>query len=370
MKIKKILHIAPAYQALGGGIFEVVENLTDTQDNMESLSVDIICPSNISLSETKKTIFPILPNNLFQISSILQTLIFLWKRRNKYFAVHIHGAWSLQLLFVSPFLKFFSGRIIYQPHGLLSPVALKKSWLIKKIAWFLYQKSYIKNSDAIISCSDKENSELLAINFNHDKLNVIPNGLEKIFYGPSININKREDKLLFLSQITPIKNLEALFNAIAAIKSVDNNNIFLDIFGYGPDKYVESLKKLANTINISQNISFKGIAERNKRVQIYDNYKYFVLPSLSENFGISVLEALSRKCIVITSKETPWRDYTHPLLHIVDTDASSISNSLKSLLDGPRVYNHVSGDLKEFSWELITKKILAVYLNEEFSNAL
>ena len=53
------------------------------------------------------------------------------------------GAWSLQFLYLIPFIVFNENcRLIYQPHGLLSSVRYKKNRFVKLLSWHLFMKIY------------------------------------------------------------------------------------------------------------------------------------------------------------------------------------------------------------------------------------
>jgi len=369
LKNTKILHIAPAYQIRGGGIFEVVENLSSFQSEEKGTLVDILCLETYNKEEGyNKTIYNLLPSKVWQLKKIFLTLKFMLTKLRAYDAVHIHGAWSFQFIFITPFLYFFRHKSTYQPHGLLGPECMKKSRFIKKVAWFIYQKSYMKYCKNIICCSTKERYELLDVCKSPEKIKIIPNGIAKDFFTKKVNIAIRKERFLFFSQITPIKNLESFFKAISKLKINDLFNVDIDIFGYGSEMYIDELRQLAIELSIEDNISFKGAIAREDRVDIYDSYEYFILPSLSENFGIAVLEALSRKCKVFVSTHTPWAEYQHKNLVLLDPNERSIYSCLKVHFIEQRNESIVDSKIKlslaDFDWNNISTKFSSLYFNK------
>lgn len=364
MKHKRILHIAPAYQSNGGGIYEVVENLTITQAQNPFFSIDILCTESCKEVCKNRTIYNYLPSRLIKFRSFFKSLSFLKESLKFYDVIHIHGAWSFQFFLIAPFLKKVKNIVIYQPHGLLSPVAMKKNFLVKRMAWYIYQNFLLLYCKTLICCSKKEYSEVVSLKINNLVVEIISNGIDEQFFEPKKNI-KKIDRFLFLSQLIPIKNLEELFYAIQILKNDCDLKVCIDLYGYGPEDYIISLKKLVKKLNISENINFMGRVERSNRIEVYDNYKYFILPSLSENFSISILEALSRNCIVISSDQTPWVDFDHPNLIITKTDKESIAHTINIILKTTGEYNYDSYfDLEDYSWESISKKLLTIYFRE------
>ena len=71
-------------------------------------------------------------------------------------------------------------------------------------------------------------------------------------------------------------------------------------------KYLIKLKKLVNQLNLFDNVTFLGPKYGINKFKILSKSYCLVLPSKSENFENVVLEAISQKTPVITSKNTPW----------------------------------------------------------------
>ena len=366
----KILHFAPAYQNQGGGIYEVVENLSEAQCSNERSSVDILALETfVGTYPTNKNIYNLLPSKFTQYKLIFQVLNFMFRHAKSYDIIHIHGAWAAQFLLVYPFLYLNRKKIVYQPHGLLSPDTLKKNGHIKKLAWLCYQQFFLRFSKLIICCSERERLDLSNYRLARKKLTIVPNGIDKAFFDESSNFSPRKNRFLYVSQITPIKNLKSLFHAIKILNQQESYNIYLDIYGYGSNSYINELKHLAASLSIADNVFFKGGLAREDRVTIYDSYEYFILPSLSENFGIAVLEALSRGCKVLVSKRTPWKDYKHPALTLFEPDQHSICIAVKSVLASaklsPVTETKPEFDLDSFRWENIALECFNAYFNKK-----
>jgi glycosyltransferase involved in cell wall biosynthesis len=365
-----ILHFAPSYHNQGGGVYEVVENLSEAQCAGGKSTVDILALETfVGRHQENKNIHNLLPSKFSQFKLMSEVLIFLFRRVKSYDVIHVHGAWSVQFLLIIPFLYMNREKIVYQPHGLFSPEAIKKSRYVKKMAWVFYQQFFIRFSKIIVCCSERERADLSHYWRARGKLTIIPNGIDNSFFDERPNLAPRQMKFLYFSQIIPIKNLESLFYAISILNESESSHIYLDIYGYGLDRYIDELKRLAFTLSITDNIAFKGGIAREERVPIYDSYEYFILPSLSENFGIAVLEALSRGCKVLVSKRTPWQDYKHPGLTLFEPDRDSICIALKSVLSCANVTPVISPksdfDLDRFRWENISLEFHSAYFDKK-----
>ena len=110
-------------------------------------------------------------------------------------------------------------------------------------------------------------------------------------------------KFVFFSRIHPSKNL------INLIDIWKNNYFFddyiLDVYGEIQDKnYFDRFK---DKIKSSKNINYKGRIIRKNLNQKLSKYDIFLHPSLSENFGLVILEALSSGLFPVVNKKLDWQ---------------------------------------------------------------
>ena len=96
---------------------------------------------------------------------------------------------------------------------------------------------------------------------------------------------------LFLSRLDPKKNVEGLLHALAALNR-QRTRASLVMAGDGPAAYVVSLKELARSLGIAQQVVWLGHVEGPRMAAAFTAADAFVLPSFSENFGIAAVEAL------------------------------------------------------------------------------
>ena len=111
--------------------------------------------------------------------------------------------------------------------------------------------------------------------------------------------------IVFLSRISPIKNLEYCLKVLANIKS----DIVFHI--YGPNEDLHYWNKCKNLISeLPANIEVKYLGSLNQDLVLSNLEKYdvFFLPTKGENFGHVIFEALSAGLILLISNNTPWVD--------------------------------------------------------------
>jgi len=128
-----------------------------------------------------------------------------------------------------------------------------------------------------------------------------------------INIlsNKRyrindELKMVFLSRISRKKNLKDAAESLKYVKS----NVIFDIYGTMEDKeYYKECEDILNTLPDNIRWEYKGEAPSEKVPEILGKYDAFLFPTLGENFGHVISEALSAGTIPVISDTTPWLDF-------------------------------------------------------------
>lgn len=110
-------------------------------------------------------------------------------------------------------------------------------------------------------------------------------------------------KIIFLSRISRKKNLEF---AIKALKGITGK---VDFAIYGPVSdadYFEECMKQVEKLPENISVSYQGQVPTEKVPEIFKQYQVFLFPTLGENYGHVIYEAMAEGCIPIISDRTPW----------------------------------------------------------------
>lgn len=112
-------------------------------------------------------------------------------------------------------------------------------------------------------------------------------------------------RIIFLSRISRKKNL--LF-AAKILRQVKGDIVF-DIYGNMEDasywrECEEELKKLPDNVKWE----YKGEADAEQVVKIFAEYDAFLFPTMAENYGHVIFEAMAGGCVPIISDKTPWTE--------------------------------------------------------------
>ncbi len=139
-------------------------------------------------------------------------------------------------------------------------------------------------------------------------------------------------RLCFLARISPKKNLHT---AIKALSQVTGKVVF-DVFG--PDQeadYAAHCRALAGACGPHVTITFRGAVPREDVLTVLQGYHGFLMPTLGENFGHSIIEALHCGLPVVIGTATPWRglESVQAGFDVPPQDGSAVAAAVQALID-------------------------------------
>lgn len=112
-------------------------------------------------------------------------------------------------------------------------------------------------------------------------------------------------RICFLSRISPMKNLAGAIQAVAKMHAPAH----LTVYGAKEDAaYWTECERAASRLPPHIKFSYGGILLHEDVYQHLSRHDVFLLPTLGENYGHAILEALSVGLPVVISDQTPWRD--------------------------------------------------------------
>ena len=239
-----------------------------------------------------------------------------------------------------------------------------------KIAVKFYDKfigpKTLKKFDKIITITKWELSYLKKLRVPSGKIVCIPNGIPREFFKLKIPTTEK-NKILFLGRISPIKNLEILVEAISLIK---NKTIKLEIVGPAEENYLKKLNSLIKELNLESRIKFsRPIYDLKEKIKKIDSAKIFVLPSKREAMPQSLIEAMAREKLVVTSdnpgsKEIVSNRKNGYLFKVGNSKDLAEKINLALSRDNIQMKKQIRKSVEKFSWNKLIKK-LEIALNEK-----
>ncbi|WP_083923545.1 glycosyltransferase [Amorphus coralli] len=215
--------------------------------------------------------------------------------------VHGHGLWTEINVYPS-ISSSGAGKIcVISPRGTLAAPALEVSKWRKKILWSVFVGRAARGVTAFHATSWQEYRDIRHAGFDQP-VAIIPNGVDIPDLRKKIRVRRR--RLLFLGRLHPIKGIDLLLRAWADLQGRHPD---WDLIIAGPDEkgYGCKLRALAAELRLER-VSFVGALYGEEKIEAYSNSDLYVLPTHSENFGMTIAEALAAGTPVITTKGAPW----------------------------------------------------------------
>jgi glycosyltransferase involved in cell wall biosynthesis len=112
-------------------------------------------------------------------------------------------------------------------------------------------------------------------------------------------------QICFLSRVCEMKNLTFALKALASVRSCVHFNI------YGPkedDSYWKKCESLIKDLPGNVSVKYMGAVAPDNVYDVMRQHDLFLLPTLGENFGHVIFEALTAGLPLLISDRTPWRN--------------------------------------------------------------
>ena len=179
----------------------------------------------------------------------------------------------------------------------------------------------------------------------------------------NVESHKMKEKVVtFLGRITMQKGPEYFVEAAAKVLQKVHNVRFVMA---GSGDMMEKMIDLAAQKDISDRFHFPGFQ---KGKQVYEMLKasdVYIMPSVSEPFGISPLEAMQMGVPSIISKQSGCAEI---LNHVIKTDfwdIDAMADAIYSIITYPAMYNQLRdeglAEVNEIKWVKAGKKVIDIY---------
>jgi len=230
-------------------------------------------------------------------------------------------------------------------------------YLLKLFFFKLILNKALKNSEKIITVSEYVKNEIIRdFQINSDKIQVIYNGIDsKLNYHPQSieyfhkNFNISKPFIFYIGNAYPHKNLERLILAFTAFNTQNRYNLVL---AGKSDFFYERLKSKHLDL---ENIKFIGEISDEELSKFYSSCEFFVYPSLSEGFGIQIVEALGLKAKVCCSNNTVFPEIAeNNAVYFNPLDVQDMISSFNRTITSENKISEISiKRLQEkFNWKL------------------
>ncbi len=283
--------------------------------------------------------------------------------------LHSHGLWTLPNLYPAAAARRHGAVHIITPHGMLGKGALQFSRHAKQIFWRFAGRRAMSEATCVQATSRAECDDVRAMGIRQP-VAIIPNGIDMPPFDVVAAGKQHRDPnrrtLLHLGRLHPKKGIDRLIDAWARLEP-RHPEWSLRIVGPSENGHGEALAAQAARLGVSR-VELVGPLFGRDKEKAYRDADIFVLPTLDENFGMVVAEALANGTPVVCTKGAPWVGLeTNGCGWWIEHGVDPIAAALEAAMQRPRDALDAMGKrghawmAADFSWERVATDMEAVY---------
>jgi glycosyltransferase involved in cell wall biosynthesis len=293
--------------------------------------------------------------------------------------VHLHEYRSFQAILVHYYAKKHEIHYVLQAHGALPGIIEKQR--LKKLYDRVWGYMILRDASEVIALTKTEAKQYKKMDVDEDKIEIVPNGInlseyenlpEKGEFRRKYSISDDEKIILYLGRIHKIKGIDLLVKAFAdLIEGLDD--VRLVLVGHD-DGFLSTLKRQIEDLKIGDRILFTGSLYGRDKLEAYVDADVYVLPSVYEIFGITLLEACACGTSVIVTDRCGIADFVDGKVgYVVEYDKNQLRDAIFKILSDEGLRRRFGEEGKRlveerFNWNRIAEKVENVYkctLNRE-----
>ena len=227
------------------------------------------------------------------------------------------------------------------------------------------ERQGMERADKIIAVSHYTRSLVISrYGISPEKVEVVYNGVERNgnWSLAQTGIGNDEKIVLFLGRITMQKGPEYFLQAAKKVLEMMDNVKFVMV---GSGDMMHRSIELAAELGIGHKVLFTGFLRGEDVQKIYKMADLYVMPSVSEPFGIAPLEALNHDVPVIISKQSGVSEVLMHALKVDFWDINEIANKVIAVLKYPplqeTLVNHGNFEVRKLRWKDSAAKCVKIY---------
>jgi len=223
-------------------------------------------------------------------------------------------------------------------------------------------------ADGIIAVSNLTKQKIVErYGVSPDKVEVVHNGIDECDYtnipDRLLDLKKSGQKIvLFAGRITIQKGPEYFIRAAKRVLDVNPNVLFL-VAGSGDMERQMMLE--AASLGISEHVIFVGFLRGDEMNAAYRAADLFVMPSVSEPFGITPLEAIISGAPVLISKQSGVGEVLSHALKADFWDTEDMANKILGVISHKSLWQTLWGnsreEVKKVTWDEASRKCIDYY---------
>ncbi len=230
---------------------------------------------------------------------------------------------------------------------------------------FAIEKDGMNHADHIITVSNLTRRTVIEkYGINPDKVTTVHNAVEPLSEELlNVEVPPKQDKIVtFLGRITMQKGPEYFVEAaVQVLRKVHNVQFVMA----GGGDMMEKMIRLAARRNIADRFHFAGFLRGKQVYEMLKASDVYIMPSVSEPFGISPLEAMQMGVPSIISKQSGCAEILDNVIKVDYWDTNAIADAIYSILEYPGMYKQLReqglAEVNQITWDKAGQKVINIY---------
>jgi glycosyltransferase involved in cell wall biosynthesis len=315
MPKKKILLFSdwfhPGFMA-GGPIqssFNLINHLKDYYD-FSVITRDTDYTDTIPYKGIKSDTWNILPNGMrvyyFSEKNLSYPNMSKLIESEEFDLAYLNSMYSPRFTIMPLFiLNKLGKKVVLAPRGMLAPSAIAiKSWKKRPFLLWIRNSKMIKNM-WFHAASAHEAEHIRQVFGKKVEIRTAPNLPGKMEL--PVPVEKRKEvgsvNLMNVARVSPEKNLHYALEVLHNVKGKVKFEIYGPVYDYA---YWEKCKTILAKLPTNIEVEYMGPISKESIPNAMKDVHFLLMPTLGENFGHTILEAMVSGCPPIISDQTPW----------------------------------------------------------------
>ena len=227
------------------------------------------------------------------------------------------------------------------------------------------EREGMEAADKVIAVSEFTKQKIMQYyGISEHKISVVHNAIDKYDEAKRLptTINKSDKIVLFLGRLTLQKGAEYLLEAAEKVLRHKKRVKFVFV---GTGDMLQQLVHRSIELGIEKKVMFAGFMDHKEIDKAYQMADVYVMPSVSEPFGITALEAIKNNTPVIISKQSGVSEVIQNSLKVDFWDTDELANQILGVIRyeplGLVMAQNAEEELRRLSWDKQSEKIVNVY---------
>jgi len=227
------------------------------------------------------------------------------------------------------------------------------------------ERKGMAEADRVITVSNlTRNIVIDRYHIDPDKVITVHNAVEPTEKGELVDAEKhvREKIVTFLGRITFQKGPEYFIEAACKVLERDPNVRFVMA---GTGDLMEKMIRRVAKLKISSHFHFTGFLKGENVDRMFAMSDVYVMPSVSEPFGISPLEAMRSNVPVVISKQSGVAEVLDHVMKVDFWDVDAMADAIYGLLHYKSLNDMVvtggTEEVNNLKWESAARKVADIY---------